>query len=133
MRTAISRWFLFGLLVGWSITHASVFGQTTTPGASSGPGTSTTQTSPVDKLRQGLDKAITVDFTGQSIEEVLNHVRDKSGLPISMDDQSLGMIGMNFLRPDGQPMQFQVKANNEKTSVVLRKFLNNYRLSYVIF
>ena len=40
---------------------------------------------------------------------------------------------MNFMRPDGQPMQFQIKATNEKTSQVLRKFLNNYRLSYVIF
>jgi hypothetical protein len=140
MRTAISRWFLFGLLIGWSVTHASVFGQTTGAGqssssttqpASSGP--ARTSSTSIDKIKQGLDKAITVDFTGQSIEDILNHVRDRSGVPISIDDQSLGMGGMNFLRPDGQPMQFQIKATNEKTSTVLRKFLNTYRLSYVIF
>jgi hypothetical protein len=67
------------------------------------------------------------------VEEVLNHLRDRSGLPISMDDQSLAIVGMNFLRPDGQPMQFRVKATNEKAGGVLRRFLNNYRLSYVIF
>lgn len=140
MRTAISRWFLFGLLIGWSVTHASVFGQSTTPGSSgsaisqpSGGPATPVQGASIEKVKLGLDKNITVDFTGQSIEEVLNHVRDKSGVPISVDDQTLGMLGMNFVRPDGQPMQFQIKANNEKTSQVLRKFLNNYRLSYVLF
>jgi hypothetical protein len=140
MRTAISRWFLFGLLIGWSVTHASVFGQATTPGGTrssvaqpaGGPATPV-QGASIEKVKQGLDKSITVDFTGQSIEEILNHVRDKSGVPISIDDQSLGIVGMNFMRPDGQPMQFQIKATNEKTGQVLRKFLNNYRLSYVLF
>ena len=125
MRTAISRWFLFGLLVGWSLTHASVFGQSSGAGSAAifhragGRGPKSAQPASVDKLRQGLDKAITVDFTGQSLEEVLNHVRDRSGVPISIDDQSLGIAGMNFMRPDGQPMQFQIKATNEKTSQVL--------------
>jgi len=129
MRKHISRWFLFGLLLGWSLTHATVFGQ---PVGKTAANTGKVGAG-VDKLRQGLDKAITVDFTGQSLEEVLNHIKDRSGLPISIDDASIAMMGMNFVRPDGQPMQFQVKATNEKASTVLRKFLNNYRLCYVIF
>ena len=76
MRPVISRWFMFGLLIGWALTHATVFGQ---PNASSGGGTPSstgTTTTSIDKLRQGLDKQITVNFTGQNIEEVLNHIKD---------------------------------------------------------
>src|SRR5262245_46992965 len=126
MRTAISRWFMFGLLIGWSLTHANVFGQ---PIAKSGDGQSTSN---IDKLKQGLDKSLTVDYAGQTITEVLNHLRDRSGLAISVDDQALMMIGMNPHGPDGLNQQFQVKATNEKAGNVLRRFLNNYRLCYVI-
>lgn len=133
MRPVISRWFMFGLLIGWALTHATVFGQPnarTNEESTGGPAKTATS---IDKLRQGLDKQITVNFTGQNIEEVLNHIKDKSGLPISIDDASMAMMNVNFLNPNGQPMQVQVKATNEKTSAVLRKFLNHYRMTYVIF
>lgn len=127
MRSMISRWFLFGLLLGWSLTHANVFGQ---PADSTGAKT----TAPIDKLRQGLERKITVDYSGGSLIEVLNHIRDRSGLNISLDDQALMMAGMNpGGAPDGVIQQFNLKAKDEKASTVLRKFLNTYRLAYVVF
>lgn len=127
MRSMISRWFLFGLLLGWSLTHANVFGQ---PAGS----TDAKKTTPIDKLRQGLERKITVDYSGGSLVEVLNHIRDRSGLNISLDDQALMMVGMNpGGAPDGVIQQFNLKAKDEKASTVLRKFLNTYRLCYVVF
>lgn len=127
MRTLISRWFMFGLLLGWALTHATVFGQP------AGQSTETKAAPTADRLRQGLEKTITVDFNGQSLTEVINHVRDRTGLPISIDEQGLLAMGMDPGGNDGLGQPFRVKATNEKAGQVLRKFLNNYRLCYVIF
>src|SRR5471032_439677 len=112
MRTIISRWFLFGFLLVWALTHATVFGQSTD-----------TKPSTTEKAKAGLDKAITVDFTGQSITDVLNHLRDKTGVAITLDP----MTGLNMpFDPNNgiQPIPVTVKATNEKASQVLRKLCN---------
>ena len=125
MRSIISRWFLFGLLIGWSLTHATVFGQSA--GKDPKPAVA------VDKLRQTLDKIITVDFTGQSFTETLNHLRDRAGLKVKVDDQALAQLGMHpLLNGGGVPEPAHVKATNEKAGQVLRKFLSSYQLCYVI-
>ena len=74
MRSVIPRWFLFGLLIGWSLTQANVFGQST---GKSDP--------PVNKLKAGLDKQITVDFNDTSIVAVVKHIGEKAGLQIEID------------------------------------------------
>jgi hypothetical protein len=127
MRSLISRWFLFGLLIGWSLTHATVFGQPLKE----------PEKPAMDKVRQALDKKITVDYTGQSLQEVINHLRDKSGVPITLDQQSIAMTGGGIvaipgLDPNVGPMQYRVKATNEKTGVVLRKLLNQHQLNYLV-
>ena len=123
MHTIISRWFLFGLLLGWALTHATVFGQ------------ATAKTPPADKLRAGLDKAITVDYSGHSLVDALNQIRDKSGLPIHIDQPVLMHMQTGYTGNDGNqiPMQIWVKATNEKASQVLRKFLNGHQLTYAVF
>jgi hypothetical protein len=124
MRTLISRWFLFGLLFGWALTHATVFGQQTGK---------TTDTKPVtvDKIRQGLDKTITIDYTGQTLAEALNHFREKTGLPINID--SVAFMNQMPMPPGGDPMggQVTIKGTNEKASQILRRTLSAHRLSYV--
>jgi hypothetical protein len=123
MQTIISRWFLFGLLLGWALTHATVFGQ---------PGGKTTDTKPaaVNKIRQGLDKTVTIDFTGQTLAEALNHFREKTGVPINLDPAAFIQVGPN----PGNPMAGDViiKGTNEKASQILRRFLNAHRLTYII-
>jgi hypothetical protein len=136
MSKVITRWFLFGLLLGWAATQATVFGQT----ASSSPGVAQPVNPPTqngkstpstpDKIRQGLDKVITMDYTGQSLNDVLNHFRDRTSLNITIDQMTILSMGMN---PDDNIGQIQVKATNEKAGQALRKFLNNYRLCYIIF
>jgi hypothetical protein len=126
MRSILSRWFLFGLLLGWSLGHATVFGQST--------GKDVKPASPVDKLRQSLDKTITVDFTGQTFVETLNHLRDRAGLKLRIDDQALAGLGlhpgMNGGGPPADPVH--VKATNEKAGQVLRKFLGPYQLCFIL-
>jgi type II secretory pathway component GspD/PulD (secretin) len=126
MKSILSRWFMFGLLVGWALSHATVFGQS---GGNAAEKKGVAGTA-VEKLRHGLDKKVTIDFNGQSLSEALNHLRDKTGLPINIDQPALLMSGMNIDVPMGQ---VEIKAKDEKASSVLRKFLNTYRLTYIIF
>ena len=141
MRSAISRWFLFGLLLGWSLTHASVFGQVVgqpagvaQPGIAQpglpqpGGGVKFTPMAP-DKIRQGLDKVITVDYTAQSLSDAINHLRDRTGLPITLDQMVILQMGVN---PDDNSGALQVKATKEKASQVLRRTLDAYRLCFII-
>ena len=120
MRTMISRWFLFGLLLGWALTHATVFGQQSAGKTASA----------LEKLRASLDKNITFDYTGQSLTDVLNHFRDKTGVAINIDQAAL-MQGVPV--PDGNVGQVTLKATNEKGSQVLRKLLNAHQLCYTLF
>lgn len=123
MKTILSRWFMFGLLIGWAASHTTLFAQ---------PGATTPQlpASSAEKMRQALDKTVTIDYTGQSLQDVLNHFRDRTGLPVTVDHNAFLMTGLNVDAPIGQ---VELKAKNEKAGAVLRKLLNNYRLNYVIF
>ncbi|MSU79583.1 MAG: hypothetical protein EXS16_16025 [Gemmataceae bacterium] len=153
MKTSISRYFLFGLLLGWSLSHANVFGQATGTASSSaavggGTGTTTTATT-AEKLRASLEKKVTLDFTGNSLNDAINHFRDKTGIAIHIDPMALGMIGIgdgndggiqpNIVQPGipgviVQPNQgqFKLKSTDEKAGQVLRRMLNPYSLTYVI-
>ena len=120
MRMNLSRLFLMSLLLGWALSHATVLGQDKTVSA-------------IDKLRQGLDKTITVDYAGQTLAEVLKHLQDKTGVPIDLDPMaSANMAGDPLVPPGGAPTLIKIKATNEKASQVLRRFLNVHCLSYVI-
>ena len=120
MRIILSRWILGVLLIGWALSHAAVFGQDQAA-------------STVEKLRQGLDKTITVDYAGQSLAEVLKHLQEKTGVPINLDPTVLvDMEGNANVPVGGATAQIKIKATNEKASQVLRKLLNAHCLSYAI-
>ena len=121
MRNIVSRWFMVGLLIGWALTHSTVFAQ---PGS----GKAAEKTA-IEKLRANLDKNITLDYTGGSLVEVLNHFKDKAGIAINVDQMAMMQM------PDfgggvfpGAPMQnIQIKAKDEKASTVLRRLLNGHQ------
>ncbi len=126
MRTMISRWFLFGLLLGWALTHATVFGQQAGKTTDAKPAA-------VDKIRQGLDKTITIDYTGQNLAEALNHFREKTGLPINLDSTAfMNQMPMPPGAVDPMGGQVVIKGKDEKASKILRRTLSAHRLSYVI-
>jgi hypothetical protein len=112
----VSRWLLFGLLLSWSLSHATVFGQQNEGAAP-------------DRVRQGLNKTITIDYTGQSLNEVLNHFRDKTGLALNLDQNNIAQMGVNL---DDNLGQVQIKATNEKAGQVLRRLLANHHLTYLV-
>ena len=121
MRTLLTRYLMFGVLIGWALSHATVFAQQAGKTASA-----------ADKVRAALDKTISVDYSGQSLTDAINHLRDRTGIAINVDNASLTMMGMNpDINNGGQ--QFLVKAANEKVSKILRKLLGAYGLSYVLF
>ena len=123
MRTIITRWFMLALLLGWALSHATVFAQDKAKPTAS------------EKLRANLDKAVTLDFTGNSLVEVLNHFRDKTGIDINVDQNVMMQMDPNFglLPPGAGPMQqIRLKATNEKSSQVLRKLLAGQHLVYVV-
>ena len=120
-----NRWVLLGLLVGWALSHASVFGDQ----AEADPKEARKPPTAAEKVRQGLDKKVTLDFTAQSLSDALDRLRQKTGLPISVDQQAVLNAGLN---PDDNA-QVQVKAADEKASQVLRKVVNAYRLAYIVF
>lgn len=117
MQNLLTRCLFFGLLIGWALSHASVFGQPTTKPAGT------------DKVRQALDKVISAEFNGQSVSDAINHLRVKTGLTIHIDQIAILQSGIN---PDDNVGQVLVKATDEKAGQVLRKFLANYRLTYIV-
>jgi hypothetical protein len=120
MRIILSRWLLSVMLIGWALSHAAVCGQDKAAFTA-------------EKLRQGLDKTITVDYAGQSLADVLKHIQEKTGVPIDLDPAAAtNMGGDPNVPPGGAPIQIKIKATNEKASQVLRKLLNVHGLSYVI-
>jgi hypothetical protein len=119
MRNQLTRWFLFSVLLGWALSHATVFGQ------ESGAASAT------HKLRQGLDKLITVDYTGQSLRDVMTHFRDKTGVPVNFDPTALTQLGLDLNLNGSRP--FTTKATKEKSSQVLRRMLSDFGLTYVVF
>ncbi len=116
-----TRWLFLGLVLAWSLSHASVFG---------GGGEKKSPASATERIRQGLEQNITVNYTGQSLRDAIQHLREKTNLPISLDQMVLLQMGIN---PDENTGQIELKATNEKAGAVMRKALNAFRLSYVIF
>src|SRR5262245_66680941 len=98
MHKVISRWFLFGLLLGWAMTQTDVLAQNAATTTKPAP-------TPPENVRAKLNKNITVDFTGQNLTEVLNHLQDKIGVKIHVDPMVL-MMGpdVGVFNPNGNPV-----------------------------
>jgi type II secretory pathway component GspD/PulD (secretin) len=82
-----------------------------------------------DKLRGALEQPIVLDFIGQSLHAALEHVAERAGVPVSIDQVALAQLG---IISDEETGRVQVKAKDEKVAVVLRRLLAGYRLTYVL-
>ena len=72
----------------------------------------------LDKLRGALEQPIVLDFIGQSLHAALEHVADRAGVPVSIDQVALAQLG---IISDEETGRVQVKAKDEKVGVVLRR------------
>ena len=75
MQSFNSRWLVPALLIGWTLSHATVLAQATSDKAPSA----------VEALRANLDKAVTLDYVGESLRDVIGHFHDKTDIKILMD------------------------------------------------
>jgi hypothetical protein len=122
------RVILPALLLTWALSHATVFG-----GDPKGePKRKDARDQPaIERIRKALDLPIVLDFSGQSLMEVLMHLREKSQVEFNIDQVGLAMVGVNVDAGAGEPIV--VKSNGGKLSAALRKLLAGQQLTYVIF
>jgi hypothetical protein len=91
----------------------------------------------IAKLRAGLNQKMTLDFSG-SLEDALEHLRQKTKLPVTVDQYSLQMrgLGMNpngFPNPNGgQQANVNLKVDNGPVRVGLQRLLAQHGLTYIL-
>jgi hypothetical protein len=125
MRSHLHRAILPALLLTWALSHAAVFGDD--PKTAKGRDEQTS----VERIRKALDQPVVLDFQGASIQEALQHLREKTGLEFNLDQMALALMGVNINDNGGEPIA--LKSSGGKLSVALRKLLGSHQLTYVIF
>jgi hypothetical protein len=92
--------------------------------------------SPADRTRQALDQTVTLDFVGQTLHDVVTHLRQKTKIPFVLDLPALNRIDLNphlgFVAADGQPLPLTLTVDRGKLRPALRAWLKQYGLDYVI-
>src|SRR5262245_36184126 len=74
-----------------------------------------------EAIRKALDQKITLDYLGQSLQETVAHLREKTKINIILDTFVLQQMGI--LVPDGVPMaaqQFPLKSDGGKVRQALQ-------------
>jgi hypothetical protein len=124
------RWLTLALLLAWSLSHASVRG---------GVGKEEPKyDNSVEKIRKTLDQTMVLDYTGQSIHDAVEHLKEKTRLNFILDHLALQQMGVlidpgNPGNPNANPIQVHLKADRHtKVRTALQRMLNAYNLSYVI-
>jgi type II secretory pathway component HofQ len=127
MRSHLHRAILPALLLTWALAHASVFGDD--PKTEKSRKNAKDQTA-VERIRKTLDQPMVLDFQGASLQESLQHLREKTGLEFNLDQMALTLMGVNINDNGGEPITLK---SNGKLSVALRKLLGSRQLAYLIF
>ena len=116
------RWFGVGFLLAWAISHAAVVNaQIEAKPADTRPNLG-------DKIRKTLDQNITLDYAGQSFNEAINHLKERTQLPVVVDQFALQNVGL----VDGVPCRIELHNNRGKVRNALQHLLHSYNLTYVV-
>ncbi len=127
MRPLACRIFLPALLLAWAGTHATVFGG---DGDDKKRDAKKEPTSAAE-IRKVLDQPITLDYSGPSVQDALQHLRDKTGIDFNLDQVALQLMGINIGDTGDQPIT--LRSSGGKLSAALRKMLAVHQLAYVIY
>ncbi len=84
---------------------------------------------PAEAARKALDQKITLDFVGQSFQEAVNHLREKTKVNFILDGQAAHGMAIG---PDGQPLGVHLKITDGKVRQALQNTLTPMGLTYVI-
>lgn len=85
----------------------------------------------VEAIRKALDQPITVDFGGTSLEDVIQHLREKTKIHFVLD-QIAAQSGDVMVNPNPNAANVVLKSNGKKVRQALQQVLNPYNLTYVI-
>ena len=116
------RWFGVGFLLAWAISHgAAVNAQIESKPTETRPNVG-------DKIRRTLDQTITLDYAGQSFNEAINHLKERTQLPVVVDQFALQNVGLG----DGVPCNIELRNSRGKVRNALQHLLHSYNLTYVV-
>jgi type II secretory pathway component GspD/PulD (secretin) len=122
------RVILPALVLTWALSHVTLLGGETK--GKKGGNAGREQPS-VEQIRKALDQPIVLDFSGQSVMEALQHLRQKTNIEFNLDQLALASMNINI--NDNGEQSVTMKSTGGKLSVALRKLLNTQQLTYVIF
>jgi hypothetical protein len=112
------RWFGAGFLMAWAFSHVAVVNaqnETPRPTAS-------------DKIRRTLDQVIALDYQGNSFNEAIGHLKDRTQLPVLVDQMALQQMGL----VDGGPVNVELRNTRGKIRQALQHLLASHNLTYII-
>jgi type II secretory pathway component HofQ len=121
------RVWLLSLLMVWALSHAAVFGEQGEPAAK--------EPSPAEKTRKMLDQTMALDYSGASLPEVIQHLKEKTRINFVLDQFALQQMGLIFdpNNGNGLPMAVNLKGDRyTKVRTTLQRTLNAFNLTYAI-
>jgi type II secretory pathway component GspD/PulD (secretin) len=90
----------------------------------------------IAKLRAALNQKVTLDFSSNQLEDGIEHLRQKTKLPITVDPLSMQMLGIGVVPggvPNGNPpTPIHLKVDNGPVRVGLQRMLSPYNLTYIL-
>src|SRR5262249_40658048 len=112
------RWFGAGFLFAWALSHVAVASaQNEAP-----------RPTAADKIRKTLDQVIALEYQGNSFSEAINHLKDRTQLPILVDQMALQQNGL----VDNGPVNIELRNTRGKVRQALQHLLASHNLTYVI-
>jgi len=119
---------MLGLVLCWSFSHIQIgWGQDEAPAK---------EPSGAEKAKKALDSTLVIDYTGNSIQEALNHLKTKTGVNFVLDVQAVNFPVEDAFGPmggGGGGMQIHLKSDRGgKVRSTLQRMLTPYHLTYVI-
>jgi type II secretory pathway component GspD/PulD (secretin) len=89
---------------------------------------------PAEAARKALSQKVTIDYVGNSLEEVVNHLRERTKINFVLEHSPFDEMGFGPGGPGGPGggVQFTFKATGVRLRQALHAFLAPYRLSYVV-
>ncbi len=82
---------------------------------------------PAEKIRQALDKPVTLELTGQPLTAAIQQISEAIGVPLVLDTFTIQQMGF-----EPTQMQIHFKGKDVKAKSALRSVLGQFNLGYAI-
>ena len=110
-----------GLALSWALLASSL------PAAPVSSEAKPKSVTPAEKIRQALDKIVTVEIDGQPLHLALNQLKEQSGINFVLDRFTIQQLGL-----DPEQIQVNFKAKDVKLRSAVRSLLGQFNLGIAI-